>query len=180
MRGSAERLGVPFSEAEVRRVLETAAAEFESRPMRVRLLLNADDGPAAEAVPFARERPRPVRRLALAADAVDPEDLFLFHKTTRRETYERARAAHPEADDVILRTPGGFLTETTIANLVVRLGNRLVTPPVRDGLLGGVFREALLERGRVTEQSLTPEDLARAGGVWCVNALRGWMPAVVV
>ncbi len=180
LRGSAVRFGFPFPEKEIRRTLAEAARGFDARPMRLRLLLDPDDGPSVEAVPFAPERPRPVRRLALAGDAVDPDDVFLYHKTTRRETYERARAEHPEADDVILRNPDGRLTETTIANLVVKLDSRLLTPPVSDGLLAGVFRQALLDRGRITEASLTPDDLAHAEGLWCVNALRGWMPAVVV
>ena len=45
------------------------------------------------------------------------------------------------------------------------------------GLLGGIFRQSLLERGKVREAVLTRDDLARARRVLLVNSLRGWIPA---
>ena len=56
-------------------------------------------------------------RVRFAPHPIDPSDVFLFHKTTNRAVYERAR--RPDCDDVILWNPAGEVTETTIANLVV-------------------------------------------------------------
>ena len=43
------------------------------------------------------------------------------------------------------------------------------------GLLAGVFREELLERGEVGERVVRVEELARATRVWLVNSVREWV-----
>ena len=101
--------------------------------------------------------------MRLAAHPVDPSDEFLYHKTTNRAVYERAR--RPDCDDVILWNPAGEVTETTIANLVVEGGmteqGRRVTPPVACGLLPGTLRAELLATGEVSE---APRDGRAAEG----------------
>ncbi|HEX6199973.1 MAG TPA: aminotransferase class IV, partial [Thermoanaerobaculia bacterium] len=152
------------------------------RRHRVRLLVDAAGAVSLEASPLGRTR-RPWR-VALAAEPVDPADRFLCHKTTRREVYERALSAgrrhRPGLDDVLLWNPAGELTESTIANLVLRLDGELVTPPAAAGLLPGTLRAELLARGRIREATLRPDDLARAEGIYLINSLRGWIPARLV
>jgi para-aminobenzoate synthetase / 4-amino-4-deoxychorismate lyase len=115
------------------------------------------------------------RRCALSTIAVSSRDVFLFHKTTQRRVYEERRAAHAGADEVILVNERGELTECTIGNLVVEIGDARFTPPLECGLLAGIFREELLERGRVAERVLYPSDLPAATGLWLVNSLREWV-----
>lgn len=116
------------------------------------------------------------RTAALARTSVCRDDPFLHHKTTRRAVYDLRRAERPEADDVLLWNAEGELTEFTIGNLVVELDGSRYTPPQDCGLLGGVLRAELVASRAVTERVLRPGDLARATGVWLVNALRGWVP----
>lgn len=146
---------------------------------RVRLLVDASGSVSVEVRPLERTR-RPWR-VAPAPEPIDPADRFLFHKTTRREVYERAlaggRRRWPGLDDVVLWNPAGELTETTVANLVLRLGGELLTPPVGAGLLAGTLRAELLARGRIREATLSLADLARAEGLFLINSLRGWIPA---
>ncbi|MEM1008287.1 MAG: aminodeoxychorismate synthase component I, partial [Myxococcota bacterium] len=49
-------------------------------------------------------------RIAFAKEPIDPQDPFLYHKTTHRQQYDRAREAHPEADDVLLWNPNREIT----------------------------------------------------------------------
>ncbi len=144
-------------------------------PQRMRLTV-ARDGTAnadrSDLEPF--EEPR---RLALAADPIDSADRYLFHKTTHREAYERARASVPEADDAILWNERDELTESTLANLVVERRGELLTPPVACGLLPGVLRAELVESGRLTEAVLRKQDLERADALWLVSSLRGRLRA---
>jgi para-aminobenzoate synthetase/4-amino-4-deoxychorismate lyase len=114
--------------------------------------------------------------VALSTRPVDPDDVFLHHKTTHRAAYDARRAEHPGADDVLLVNARGELTEGTVANLVVQQDGARWTPPRASGLLGGVRREALVAAGAVGERVLRPADLAGAEGAWLVNALRGWVP----
>jgi para-aminobenzoate synthetase/4-amino-4-deoxychorismate lyase len=119
-------------------------------------------------------------RVALARHPVDERDRFLYHKTTNRTVYDAARAHFARCDDVILWNSRGEITETTRANVVLRKGGRLLTPPVRSGLLAGVFRRHLLQSGQVEEAVLYREDIAQADAVFLTNSVRGWITAEVI
>ena len=117
-------------------------------------------------------------KLAIAKKPVYSGDLFLYHKTTNRSVYERARRDFPEADDVLLYNERGEVTESCIANLVVELDGRKVTPPVSCGLLAGTLRDSLLENGDVEEAIVRLDDVKRASAIWVVNSVRCWQTAV--
>jgi para-aminobenzoate synthetase / 4-amino-4-deoxychorismate lyase len=171
---SARRFGFAFDR---RSVIEVLRAVSAAAPLRVRLTLAREGTARVQSRPLPVERREP--RVALAADPVDSRDPLLFLKTTRREGYDRRRATRPDCDDVLLVNERGELTESTIANLVLRLNGALVTPPRPSGLLPGVFRGELLRLGEITERVLTPDDLQAAEEVWLVSSLRRWRRAVL-
>jgi len=113
----------------------------------------------------------------LARQPVSSADVWLYHKTTRREVYEAARAGRPDCDEVALWNERGELTEATASNLVLALDGRAWTPRVSAGLLAGTLRAQLLAAGEIAERTLTPEDLRRAESVWLINSVRGWQAA---
>jgi len=177
LRGSAEYFTFAYDEAAVRDALDELAARLTG-PSKARLLLDRRGRVAAEAEPLAAgARPSPLR-VGLAAEPVSSADVRLYHKTTRREVYEAARASRPDCDDVILWNERGELTESGASNLVLALDGRLVTPPVASGLLAGTLRGRLLADGVVAERPLTLDDLPRADRLWLVNSVRGWQAAV--
>jgi para-aminobenzoate synthetase / 4-amino-4-deoxychorismate lyase len=145
-------------------------------PLRVRLLLANDGRVRVESSPL--EHHPGVWRLRLAQHPVDPADEFLYHKTTNRAVYERARL--PDCDDVILWNGSGEVTETTIANLVIELETGPVTPPIVCGLLPGTLRAELLAAGEITERPVTVDQLRAASRFWPVNSVRGWCPAILI
>ena len=145
------------------------------RHYKVRLLVDPAGRPRAEAVPLLGGRRR-TWTAKLDDRPVDADDVFLFHKTTQRQVYDSARARHPEADEVLLWNMDHRLTESTIGNLVLRFGDRWLTPPVESGLLAGTFRAALLDRGRIHEADLHRSALAEADQVFVVSSIRGWIP----
>ena len=71
------------------------------------------------------------------------------------------------------------MTETTRANLAVRIGTRWCTPPLGCGLLPGVERGRLVASGTLTERVITLHELRTADDVATVSSLRGWRPAMV-
>ena len=178
MQESAECFGFSCDVSEVRSVLEIAVADLAG-PARLRVLLSRDGAIVCEGADLPVPAARPLRA-ALAADPIDPANVFLYHKTTVRDVYERARASRPDAEAVLLWNPSGEVTEATEANVVVEIGGEKVTPPVVCGLLGGTLRAALLESGAIHEQRVHVDDLARATGVWLINSVRGWTPATLV
>ena len=143
-----------------------------SVPVRVRLLLNRAG--TAEVQTSRFEASHVPLRVAVAAEPVDSGDPLLFHKTTRRAIYEERRASRPDCDDVLLVNGRGELTESAIANPVVRLNGAHWTPPMECGLLPGVLRADLLARGEIRERILRPEDLRSAEGIYLINSVRGW------
>lgn len=171
---SAAELGFRSDPAAARETLATAVAGRSAERLRVRLLVSRDGKASAETVPLpaaADSRRVPVIRFAL--EPVASRDLFLRHKTTRRELYERARASDPNHDDVLLFNERGEATESTIANLVVETHGRRVTPPLHSGLLPGTARADLLERGELEERVLTVGDVLGAERVFLLNSVRG-------
>ena len=175
---SAAWFGIPLDSAAVRGQLERHTRRFGERPHRIRLLVDHRGAVHLEHRPLTDPAPA-VMRLVLAETPVDAADPFLYHKTTRREVYDRARAAHPGADDVLLQNGDGELTETTIANIVVELEARRLTPPLRCGLLGGCLRRHLLETGAIEEGVIPASELHRATGLWIINSVRGMVPATI-
>jgi para-aminobenzoate synthetase / 4-amino-4-deoxychorismate lyase len=180
---SAGRLGIPFHGDRIRQALYDATGGAgdpgdAGAALRVRLLLAADGVPGIDVSPIPPS-PEPVR-IAIDDDPVDPADPGLYIKTADRERYDRRRARHPHADDVLLINTRGEVTESTIANLVVQIDRRCWTSPLASGLLPGVMRAELLARGRIAERPLTPDDVRRADGVWLVSALRGMRRAVLI
>lgn len=75
------------------------------------------------------------------------------------------------ADDAILRNGAGHVACFSVANLIMRVGDRIVTPPVADGVLPGTMRQHLIRHLAITQQSLDPSDLATADEVIAVNSL---------
>jgi para-aminobenzoate synthetase/4-amino-4-deoxychorismate lyase len=74
----------------------------------------------------------------------------------------------------------GELTESTLANLAVRLEGKDHTPPLACGLLAGTFRAELLALGKLSERVLRPEDLRRAEAIFLINSVQKWLPAQLV
>jgi para-aminobenzoate synthetase/4-amino-4-deoxychorismate lyase len=175
---SAEYFDFRLDEVEVREAVEKTAASAPAATARVRLSLRKDGTVRVAATPFADDPE--VVRVAIDDVAQDPSDVFLFHKTSRRDRYEAARRRHPDADDVLLVNDRGEITESTIANLAARIDGRWVTPPIETGLLPGIGRAVALEEGRVVEGTVTVADARSAEGLALISDARGWRRAVLV
>jgi branched-subunit amino acid aminotransferase/4-amino-4-deoxychorismate lyase len=152
------------------------ATRLPARPRKVRIEVSADGALFLEDVDV---KPSHEVRLALATDPVDSRDEFLRHKTSRRDVYTRALAAHPDAQDVLLWNERGELTESCTSNLVVELDGRRLTPPVASGLLPGTFRAQLLDEGAIEERILPVDALARATSLALINSVRRCSPATL-
>jgi len=176
LRASAGYFGFAVDEDAVRAALDREAAQAAAQPLRVRVELGRDGRVRAGASPLASSK-GPVRLELDRDEPVDRRDVLLFHKTSRRARYESARERHPDADDVILTNREGRVTETTVANLAVRLDGRWWTPPLDDGLLPGVERAALLEDGTLAERPIAVAELEDAEELAVLSSVRGFRPA---
>jgi para-aminobenzoate synthetase/4-amino-4-deoxychorismate lyase len=176
MRSSAAFLGFKCPEDLEQRVISRLASCKDRS--RVRLLLSRNGEIELQRTDAPRPRVTPVR-LAIDDDPVCSEWTTLFHKSTRREVYDRRRRKFPRADDVVLINERGECTETTIANVAARVGDSWFTPPLSSGCLPGIERARLLDEGVLAEAVLRPEDLHGADELAVVNSLRGWQRATL-
>ncbi len=142
---------------------------------RIRFLLNRDGEVEIQITPIPDKNNFLV--FDIATNAIDSNDVFVYHKTTFREVYEKAKQQHPECDEVILVNEKGELTEGTKSNLLLRIHEQWFTPPVSSGLLGGVLRNYLVEKRKVKERVLYTDDLGKASEIFFVNSVRGFQPA---
>lgn len=175
LRSSARYLGVTLREVAIADSLDGLSG---GQPLRVRLLVSGDGSVAVETAPLAADPS--VVGLAIDDRPIDRTDHLRYHKTTRREAYEQAAARHPDADDVVLVNERGEAVETTIANLVARMGDAWVTPPIESGCLPGTYREELIDRGTLSERPVPVADLTAADEVAVINSVRGWQSAKIL
>lgn len=170
---SASYFSFAYPEKEVRATLETAADRLNGIH-KVRLTLHRDGSLQCESAPLAASKEV---NLALARSVTDPADRFLYHKTSLRETYEKEAATRTDCQEVLFANHLGEITEGSYSNVVLRLDGKLVTPALGCGLLPGVFREELLERGEIEERILTLDDLRAAEELYVINSVRKWRRA---
>lgn len=155
----------------IRRVL-SQLVEQQAGIFKVRILLSVDGVLDVSAV--ALTDGDAALRVAISDRTVVSSDALRYHKTTRRELFDKARAERPACDELLFLNERGELAEGSYHNLVVKLDGQLLTPPRGCGLLPGVLREELLERGEISERILLPADLKRAEELWLINSVRGW------
>jgi para-aminobenzoate synthetase/4-amino-4-deoxychorismate lyase len=148
--------------------------------LRVRLLLAEDGGLTVTVAEQPAQPPGSVMRYVISDTRLDSTNAFLFHKTTRRELYDREWQHYAEtlkADEVLYLNERGELAEGSRTNVFVERGGKLLTPPLSSGLLPGVLRSALLASGKAEEAVLTLDDLVRADAVYVGNSVRGLVKA---
>jgi para-aminobenzoate synthetase / 4-amino-4-deoxychorismate lyase len=172
---SADYFGLRFDRDRADKEVRIACAA-SGQPRRVRVELSGSGALTVSLRDLPDAPTRPVR-LGLAGGRVDSRDVRLFHKSVDRRTYDQIRAARPDVDDVVLHNERDEVTETTIANLAVRLDGRWWTPPLDCGLLPGVERQRLIDTRLLGERAITVAELQQAEGLAVINSLRGWRSA---
>jgi para-aminobenzoate synthetase/4-amino-4-deoxychorismate lyase len=181
LQSSAEYFDFPFDRAAIESKLAALSGTLAiATSHRVRLLLHRNGEISIGAEPADRQAASRTFRLAVAMSPVNTQDPFLYHKTTRREVYDRALAAAGDCDDVLLWNEERNITECSIGNVVVRFGGALWTPPVSCGLLAGTFRGNLLKEKVIQERIIGVSDLADAEEIYLINSVRGWIACELV
>jgi para-aminobenzoate synthetase/4-amino-4-deoxychorismate lyase len=185
LQSSATHFGYPFSREAVLAALEAEAARVEAPVALVRLLLAEDGGLTVTSTAITLPTRDTVWRFAISDQRLDEKDPFFYHKTTRRQFFEREmerQKALTGCDEVVFLNKKGELTEGTRTNLFIELDGRLFTPALTCGLLPGTLREELLDlpRAAASEAVLTPQDLLAADRIYLGNSVRGLIRAELI
>ncbi|MDD4736797.1 MAG: aminodeoxychorismate synthase component I [Kiritimatiellae bacterium] len=171
-----ERAGDYFQYTVSRERVLSALSRAEKRwgvagVLRIRLLVNQDGVCRVEHFALGNEPDEP--RVGLSCYPVDTESAFVLHKTTERRLYRQVLRDHPGWDDVLLWNSRKELTESCMCNVALRVGGELVTPALSSGLLPGVMRGRMLEKGLLCERVVGIDELVEAEEVLLINSVRG-------
>ena len=168
IKSSAIRFNYRFDENQARALL----SEIESdKSLKIRLIVNKEGDPKLEILPLSASRKEV--KLKLAKNPVDSRNIFLFHKTTNREVYDKAKKEVYDCDDVLLFNESGQITGSSIANIFLEKQGSLYTPPVECGLLPGTLRASMLKKKEVNEKILSLGDFLIADRIFVGNSVRG-------
>ncbi len=177
---SASYFAFAFDEARVNAAIQAALVDAGGARLRVRLLLDEDGKVTITTSPQPPQPADAVMRYVISDTRLSSSDLFLYHKTTRRELYDREWAHFSEtlgADEVIYLNERGELAEGSRTSIFIERAGKLMTPRLDAGVLPGVLRQRLLDEARATEAVLTLDDLNRAEAVYLGNSVRGLVNA---
>ncbi|MDR6774261.1 aminotransferase class IV [Azospirillum sp. BE72] len=179
------RLPLPYDTATLSEAMAALIGATGLQDGVLRLTLSRGTG-ARGVLPPPDARPTVMMTVAPAANMTAPVAAVIARSTRRNEhsplsrlkslnyldsILARQEAAERGADEALLLNGAGRLAESSIANLFLSVGGRLLTPPVADGALPGIRRALILERHGAEESPLTPDDLARADEAILTNSL---------
>jgi 4-amino-4-deoxychorismate lyase len=103
------------------------------------------------------------------------QSLLIRHKSTNYgDNILTLRKCHKEGfNDCLFTNELGHVTESCIGNLFIIQHERLITPPLSDGLLPGIIRDYIIKTFDATEKSITLEDVKTSSGAFLTNSLVG-------
>lgn len=171
---SARYFDIAISRANIEAAIKRHCESCGEGRMRVRLLLAQDGGVSFTSTPQEDSSGEPIK-VCKAKKSIDSRDLFVFHKTTRREHFDEAlvEARKRGFEEVLFFNENNEITEGAISNVFLEKNGNLLTPHITCGLLPGTLRARLIETGRAREAVLTERDLARADAIYFGNSVSG-------
>lgn len=114
---------------------------------------------------------------------IQKQSLLQQHKTTERSFYDEcfAKAVALGYDEILFFNQDGNCVEGSRHNLIIKTDQGLITPPISDGALPGVFRQSLFQDPSVSihEQSFDWTELIGATEVYLCNSVRGMVRAKI-
>ena len=178
MKNSASYFSWEIDSKKIESALVKAVQKFGQVDQRVRVQVSKSGEITIENSDFV-DLPNPYR-IKVALKPVNSRNYFLYHKTTHRNMYEKAFSELHHCDDALLWNENGEFTESCRANLLIENSNGWFTPPVSCGLLNGIGRQDLIDRGEVQESVINIDQLRSVKSVWLVNSVRERWPVTLI
>lgn len=96
----------------------------------------------------------------------------------KRLDYSRSYAARRKAEslgaaEAILTNTEGNIACGATSNIFIEENGKLITPPLKDGVLAGVTRRKLIEKRDVREETISPQRLKSADKIYLTNSFIG-------
>ncbi len=176
MKKSANELGFPYSERDIIERLESVSLK-RAENAKIRLLLHRSGQIDVSVETIKSDNNK--KRIKFSRFQTNAQDFYLQHKTSRRNLYEieLIQARKEGYYDVIFCNNDNEITEGSFNNVIIQKGTNFYTPPVKCGLLPGVYREYVINHPvlayPVIEKVLYLPDILKAEAVFLINSVRG-------
>jgi branched-chain amino acid aminotransferase len=190
-------LELPYSLAEIKRIVEDTVRAFGEREAYIRLVVTRGEGPLG-VDPTTCPRPTLfciVATIKLFSEEQRERGLDLITSSYRRpgadaldmrvkslnylgSVLAKLEARQRGADDALLLNAHGHIAEASVANLFVLRGQTLSTPPGTDGCLEGITRRSVMQLAsriglEAVERSIGRADLFAADEVFLTGSGAG-------
>jgi len=180
LKNSAKYFSFSYTEDHIKKRLDANSERFSDKQLKIRLFLAKDGISTITSDLFPIDASTGSIRLAFSKIHVDSSDPMLYHKTTNRQLYEKAKKIHRDCDDVIFFNERKEITETSIYNIVLKINGQYITPPVCCGLLPGTFRAWLLDKKKIKEKPIKLGEFKKCKEIFVINSLRKWQKAILI
>jgi len=161
----------------VLQILEKESKKFQhDEKFKVRLLLHKSGLATVSSTKLDDDVSSGIKRVIFSPIKTEQNNRFLYHKTTNRDLYntEFERARSLGYYDILFTNRKNEVTEGAISNIFIKNKNKFYTPPIKSGLLNGVFRQHMFEQNLpLEEKALFKEDIFNAEEVYLTNSVRG-------
>jgi len=176
LKDSAKYFDFYYDESKIRKILDTERDKFVfGNKYKVRLLLDKFGKTTLTSTKLGKFK-RNKLNFTFSNKKTNSENIFLYHKTTNRKLYngEFRRARRQGYFDIMFTNGKGEVTEGAITNLVIKKDNKFYTPPLKSGLLNGVFRQYLFNTKSfpIQEKIFSKNDIFNVQKVYLVNSVR--------
>lgn len=122
-------------------------------------------------------------KLLVCPEKINSANKLFQHKTTHNSTrgfYAQMHQKYINQDknyELIYINEKDNITETRFHNIIIEKNNKLYTPKLKDGVLAGITRKSLIQKGKLQAKSITLNDLKTADKIYLINSVLGLIPA---
>jgi branched-chain amino acid aminotransferase len=112
------------------------------------------------------------------AIAVQGQPIKSYPYDYRLEILEAIKALG--ADEAIVCNDKGKICEGSVTNLLLRIDDKWVTPPISDGVLPGVMRALVIEYCGVSVRSIDKSEIEQVQSAFLLSSLRIAQPVISI
>ena len=180
LKNSATYFNFIYNTEKIENEFEEYLKKYTSELRKIKIYLNKNGNIKLSSKEMTHLEQQNDYSISLAEKAIDLNDVFYYHKTTRRDIYEQAKSINQLSNDTLFWNDAGEITESKIANLVINIDNECYTPPISSGLLGGTYREMMLDKGLLKERVIHKSEISHLSEITLINSVRGRFRAKLI
>jgi len=173
LKDSAEYFQFVYDEEYIRFELNKIKFPEKNKIYKIRILLS-EKGEIQITIKPLRLDKKSKQKICLSSKKTNSQNVFLYHKTTNREMYNKKyeKVQKKGYYDVLFCNENKELTEGSRNNVFLRIQGQWFSPPLKSGLLNGIYREKMLDKKQAKEKVLYKKDLFNADKIILTNSVR--------